>query len=195
MAKTFHKAVSKAYIEAVCRACVTARAGFGSIRRPGQPRNSFKSQNRSSLRSLRRRSGLFWLRTAARARLVLAAGPTSPLGFVVAVLAEDGHGLGWGAFESRVGFWGPATTGWRPEQLSRITRITNFSLGGHVLDWRFKRLSCRATVGVASDSPSLQCFGDKARLRLPSQALKPSMFFGWGRRLHLPSQAFKPSRI
>jgi hypothetical protein len=46
------------------------------------------------LQGLRHRSGWFWQHTAARARLVLAAGPTSPLGFVLAVLAEDGHGLG-----------------------------------------------------------------------------------------------------
>ena len=56
---------------------VTARAGFGSIPWPGQPRNSFESRNRSSLHGLRRRSRLSWRRAAA--------------------LAEDSHGLGWGA--------------------------------------------------------------------------------------------------
>jgi len=60
-----YAAVSKAYIEAVCRAYVAARAGFGGV-----------------------------LRTAARGRLVLAAGPTSPLGLVLVVLAQEGHGLG-----------------------------------------------------------------------------------------------------
>ena len=64
-----YAAVSKAYIEAVCRAYVAARAGFGSIPRPGQPRNSFENQNRSSLHGLSRRSRLFWWRTATRARL------------------------------------------------------------------------------------------------------------------------------
>ena len=72
MAKTCHAAVSKVYIEAVCRAYVTSRAGFGSIPRPGQPRNSVERRNRSSLHGLRRHSRLFWRRAAARARLVLA---------------------------------------------------------------------------------------------------------------------------
>ena len=90
MAKGCHAAFSKAYIEAFCRAYLTTRGGFGSKPRPGQPRNSFESESRSSLHGLRRRSRLFWRRTAARARLVLAAGSTSPLGFVLAVLAEDG---------------------------------------------------------------------------------------------------------
>ena len=69
MAKTCHAAVSKVYIEAVCRAYVTSRAGFGSIPRP---RNSVERRNRSSLHGLRRHSRLFWRRAAARARLVLA---------------------------------------------------------------------------------------------------------------------------
>ena len=59
-----------------------------------QPRNSFESRNRSSLHGLFRRSRLLWRSPAARATLVLAAGPTSPLGLVLAVLAEEGHGLG-----------------------------------------------------------------------------------------------------
>ena len=56
--------ISKAYKEAVCKAYVAARAGFGRKPRPGQPRNSIESRNRSSLHGLRRRSRLFWRRTA-----------------------------------------------------------------------------------------------------------------------------------
>ena len=53
-------------------------------------RSSFESLYRSSLQGVRRRSGWFGgvLRTAARGRLVLAAGPTSPLGLVLVVLAR-----------------------------------------------------------------------------------------------------------
>ena len=80
------EAVSRAYVAA-------ARADFGSKTGPGQPRNIFESRNRSSLHGLFRRSRLLWRRPAARATLVLAAGPTSPLGLVLAVLAEEGHGL------------------------------------------------------------------------------------------------------
>ena len=39
-----YAAVSKAYIEAVCRAYVAARAGFGSIPRPGQPATVSKTK-------------------------------------------------------------------------------------------------------------------------------------------------------
>ena len=81
------EAVSRAYVAA-------ARADFGSKTGPGQPRNTFESRNRSSLHGLFRRSRLLWRRPAARATLVLAAGPMSPLGLVLAVLAEEGHGLG-----------------------------------------------------------------------------------------------------
>jgi hypothetical protein len=60
-----HATVSKAEIEAVCMAYVAAHACFDGV-----------------------------LRTAARGRLVLAAQPTSPLGLVLVVLAQEGHGLG-----------------------------------------------------------------------------------------------------
>ena len=60
-------------MEAVCRAYVTARAGFGACSRTTASTVEIK---------------------AVFARL------TPPLGFVLAVLAEDGLGLGWGAFES-----------------------------------------------------------------------------------------------
>ena len=83
---------------------------------PGQPCNSFESRNRSSLHGLRNRSHLLWRPTAARARLVLAAGPTSLLGLVLAVLAQEGHSLGWGAF-------GSCSEGFRVVRVLRALRL------------------------------------------------------------------------
>ena len=79
--KTCHTAVSKTYIEAVCRPYVAARADFGSILRPGQPRNSFERRNRSCLHGLFRRSRLFWRRIAARARLAYGQRVDSALNY------------------------------------------------------------------------------------------------------------------